>query len=582
MLFYSPSTPRAIGAGHSLARDRRRGDRRRFVPAGALALPAETLRRPGGGVPGDDGGAWVTAETAGRLRTGTEAVFCVPLVTAPVVARRDGRVLTGGHLSDHVCLGVLEDHLPAGLIEGLVERHQVRERRLRGLSAGMAVRCVLAMTLNPTASRRQVMSDVAGMLTRIPWARPWSPPGGEVLTRHQKLLGENLFRDLFEITATKISTEPAHQSGQEIAGDGGAGGDWRADIAVGRLGGLLLCAGDGVNIRCPNTKANRGGFGSSGTKDDSSPYPLIRAVLISVCATRAVIGAAVDSVAAGEQTLTAAIAKTCPWVFTGGRLFLFDRNFLGWKLIKKLLGTGGHLLMRMKAGISLPNLGWLPDGSYQSRLNVPGATAIPVRVVDYDVTPPEGAHTSGELFCLVTDLLDHETYPAQALAAAYPWRWTGSETTIKENKSTITGAGPSAGPILRSTTPMMIRQEFWAWLTATNLVRAHARTSATDVADLPPATPTRPAGRSLPARAVSFTLTRLQALNSITQTIPPRAIQFTKLVVSQQIKLNRGRHFPRETKVRQQFPTAKPATTTTATGPGQVLIRAPRPQPDTN
>lgn len=30
------------------------------------------------------------------------------------------------------------------------------------------------------------------------------------------------------------------------------------------------------------------------------------------------------------------------------------------------------------------------------------------------------------------------------------WRWSGSETALKEAKSAITGAGPSAGPILRS------------------------------------------------------------------------------------------------------------------------------------
>ena len=62
----------------------------------------------------------------------------------------------------------------------------------------------------------------------------------------------------------------------------------------------------------------------------------------------------------------------------------------------------------------------------------------------------------------MTDLLDHHAYPAHALAAAYPWRWTGSETTFKEDKSTITDAGPSRGPILRSRTPDMVRQEFWA------------------------------------------------------------------------------------------------------------------------
>ena len=571
MLFYSSSTPRAISAGHRLSGGRGPGARRRGVPAGAIAVAAADLRRPGSGVPGDDGGAWVSAPAGGcDLATGTEAVFCLPLISAPVapvLRRRDGRVLAGGHLSDHVRLGILEDHLPAGLIEDLIDRHQVRRRRLRGLSAAMTVRAVLAMTLNPTASRRQVISDLAGTLTALPWARPWSTPGGEVLTRHQEALGENLFRDLFTTTAATISAEPAHQSSPDT------GRDWQSDLAVGRLGALLLCAGDGMLVRCPNTEPNRAGFGSSGTTDDSAPYPQARVVLISICATRAVIGAAMDSTGVGEQQLTARIAATCPEVFTPGRLYLFDRNFLGTKLIKKLLRAKAHLLMRMKAGINLPVLSWLPDGSYRSQLNVPGQKPIPVRVVEYDVQTPRGTQTSGELFCLVTDLLDHETYPAQALAAAYPWRWSGSETTIKENKSTITDAGPSRGPILRSTTPMMIRQEIWAWLCATNLVRAQARTSAATVL---PSTPTRPAPRP-PARALSFTLTRLQAWKTITQTVLPNTIELTKTTLSQRLKLDRSRHFPRETKSRQQFPTAKPRTTTPATDPTQILIRAPHP-----
>ena len=31
------------------------------------------------------------------------------------------------------------------------------------------------------------------------------------------------------------------------------------------------------------------------------------------------------------------------------------------------------------------------------------------------------------MFCLVTDLHDHVAYPAAQLAAAYAWRWPGSE-----------------------------------------------------------------------------------------------------------------------------------------------------------
>jgi hypothetical protein len=78
----------------------------------------------------------------------------------------------------------------------------------------------------------------------------------------------------------------------------------------------------------------------------------------------------------------------------------------------------------------------------------------------------------------VTDLLDSEAYPAPQLCGAYPARWGGSETHIKEDKSTITGAGPSVGPMLRSTTPQLVAQELWAWLTSTQLVRAHGRAAA--------------------------------------------------------------------------------------------------------
>ena len=99
-----------------------------------------------------------------------------------------------------------------------------------------------------------------------------------------------------------------------------------------------------------------------------------------------------------------------------------------------------------------------------------------MRVIEYDV------HVDGqdvpEMFCLVTDLDDWEQYPAGTLAAAYKWRWDGSETALREAKSLIRGAGPSTGPIFRSRTPDMIRQEHAAWITAAELVRATARQAA--------------------------------------------------------------------------------------------------------
>ena len=50
---------------------------------------------------------------------------------------------------------------------------------------------------------------------------------------------------------------------------------------------------------------------------------------------------------------------------------------------------------------------------------------------------------------------------------------TALETTFGEDKATITGAGNrTSGPVLRSGCPQLVLQEAWAWLTATQLVRA--------------------------------------------------------------------------------------------------------------
>jgi hypothetical protein len=555
VLLYSASPVRATRPGQSPVPVAGQ-DAGRQVPAGMIAVPVDRL------CAGQGTGAVTVA--GGGLVGGQLAVFAAPVVTAPVRLRRDGRVQADGHPGEYARLMLLEDQLPAGLIEDLVVRYAVKERRRRGLTAAMAVRCVLAMVLLPNASQREVMAVVAGRLAYVPWAHPWQVPGGEILSRHRTRLGWALFRHLFTVVARRNAADADRLRPPPVAADRSAAG-W--------LGDLLLCSGDGILTRVADGD-NRETFGSLGTSDDSSPYPQIRAVVITVCATRALLGAAVAACETGEQTLTRRILTDQSWVFTPGRCFLFDRNFLGATLVEEILKAKAHLLMRMKAGIDLPNLGWLPDGSYRSRLRLPDGRTIPVRVVDYDVIPPGEVATSGELFCLVTDLLDYQAYPADALAAAYPWRWNGSETTFKENKSTITDAGPSRGPILRSHTPDMVAQEFWAWLTATDLTRSAGRAAAA----VPlPATPTRPV-KPLPARAVSFTATLREVIRYTVQTCESIKEKVARTLRAQRIQLDRHRHRPRVTKARQTFPNAKPATGT-VTGTATLLVRSIHPLP---
>ena len=83
----------------------------------------------------------------------------------------------------------------------------------------------------------------------------------------------------------------------------------------------------------------------------------------------------------------------------------------------------------------------LSDGSYLAEVSGNGVT-VTVRVIEYFVNV-EGQEVP-EMFCLVTDLMDSEEYPAAELAALYKWRWDGSETALREAK-----AEPARGRAVR-------------------------------------------------------------------------------------------------------------------------------------
>ncbi len=111
-----------------------------------------------------------------------------------------------------------------------------------------------------------------------------------------------------------------------------------------------------------------------------------------------VAGHLADVPGAGEQTLLARLIRRRPELFAG-RVFCFDQNFPGHKIITAILDAGGHLVARVKAGISLPVTedGWLPDGSRVTYLNAPGgkkAGRLPVRVVEHNAVLPCGVLTA--------------------------------------------------------------------------------------------------------------------------------------------------------------------------------------------
>ena len=198
-----------------------------------------------------------------------------------------------------------------------------------------------------------------------------------------------------------------------------------------------------------------------------------------------------------------------PHLFTMDRVWLMDRNYHGAPRIARLTART-HVLIRLKCDIPLKRVTEiLPDGSYLAELSGDGVT-VTVRVIEYFIDI-EGQDVP-EMFCLVTDLLDITEYPARDLAALYKWRWDGSETALREAKASLDGAGPGTGPMLRSGTPGLVRQELAAWAAAVEMTRGVARDAALAAA---PARKGRRAGQPVRPRDISRTRTRRAVITAI-------------------------------------------------------------------
>ena len=245
-------------------------------------------------------------------------------------------------------------------------------------------------------------------------------------------------------------------------------------------------------------------------------------------------------------------------MFTRDRLWVLDRNFPGVTRIKKLVSVT-HVLIRLKSDIPVTKIGdFQPDGSYLADISGGGQT-VRMRVIEYHVEV-DGQDVP-EMFCLITDLHDWRAYPAGVLAAAYRWRWDGSETALREAKSAIRGAGPSTGPIFRSGSPDMIRAGHAAWVTACELVRATARAAARGTA---PAGKGRRAGQAVHPREISFTAARRPAITTTrngtaTASLPGTIRHTSRQAVlhdlgRRRVTVDRGRHHDHKTKARQAFP----------------------------
>jgi len=495
-----------------------------------------------------------------RIRTGDAVVFCKVVAVAPARVRRDGRVQAQGSPVHHATLGPLEEWLGEkagpGVVDGIAERAVLREQYVKGererlLAAAFVIRAVVLMTLVPDAGIRDAVIALAGDLALVPWA----PASERACADWRNALGPEPLEELQEVVHRAAHAELEDR-------------DWRA-VIIGRARPLKTGSLDGTLIRVPDTPANRAAYGSVGTGDDSSPFPQVRALPLNDVSTRGLLGmphgpAGTDKAAAEQKLLDAALERY-PHLFTKDRIWIMDRNYPGAARIARLAART-HVLIRLKSDIPLKRISQiLPDGSYLAEISGDGVT-VTVRVIEYGVTV-DGQQVP-EMFCLVTDLLDWREYPALDLAGLYKWRWDGSETALREAKASLRGAGPSAGPMLRSGSPELVRQELAAWAAATEMTRGVARAAAIAAA---PAKKGRRAGQPVAPREISHARTR----RAVTAAIRTGRISCTALareLAKYRTVIDRNRHRARKAKCASTFPRAGRGDTATRITPAVITM----------
>jgi hypothetical protein len=510
-----------------------------------------------------DRSALVAAGTE-KIRAGEPVVFLKAVAVALAVVTRKGQVRAEGSPCGHATLGPLEEWLDAqagpGVIDGIAEnavldKRYVKAERERLLTVAFVIRVIVLMTLMPQAQLSDVITALAGDLAMVPWQKRWRPASERACSDWRNALGPGPLEELQDAVLRAAQAEHRER-------------DWRA-FTIGRRRRLTADSLDGTLIRVPDTPANRAVFGTVGTADGSSAWPCLRALPLNDCSTRSLLGmphgpAGGDKTAAEQKLLDQAM-REYPHLFTKDRIWLMDRLWHGARRIAAMIERT-HVLIRIKSDIPLKRISEiLPDHSYIAEIGGDGVT-VTVRVIEYDVTV-EGQEVP-EMFCLVTDLLDWREYPASELAALYRRRWDGSETALRESKASLHGAGPGTGPMLRSGSPDLVRQELAAWAAATEMTRGVTRDAALTAA---PAKKGRHAGQPVRPRDLSHARARRAILAAI-RSGRTGYKSLTGQIAKYRVITDRDRHRARKSKSPSAFPHAGVKDTVTRIAPAVITM----------
>jgi hypothetical protein len=343
-------------------------------------------------------------------------------------------------------LGELTRVVPFELADCLIDEARVRERRVRDLPSRTGVYFLLALCLFPRAGYLATWGKLTAGLAGLGAAAP----SAKALRDLRRRIGAAPVKALFEVLAGPLG---------------------RPSTPGVTHGGYRTVSFDGCKtLKVPDTPANRAWLGKMNASLGVTGYPVIQLMALVETGTRALIGAAFGSTAAGEldwaRKLLRLLDKTM--------LVLMDRGFDGGDFLAEVAATGAQFLVRLNASRRPPVLRHLPDGSFTS---VIGGVKVRIIAAEVTVTCHDGTSYGG-FYRLATTLLDHQAFPAERLMALYHERWEHEVTYLALRHTLLNGR------VLRSKTPAGLQQETWALLALYQALR----TAVTDAIATAPGT----------------------------------------------------------------------------------------------
>jgi len=346
---------------------------------------------------------------------------------------------TTSKVAGSLSFAALARSLKRSTVEEEIEREGCREKRIRMLPSYLVVYYVVAMCIYGQVGvcevLRWVLDEARGMFglgeVRV------ATSGGISMARQR--LGEKVMEALYRRVVGPVAVEATR-------------GAWYA--------GKRVTAVDGSTLDLQDTSENAGHYGYAETSRGECAFPKLRFVTLVEVGTHVLFAARMAPYKVSEQALAAEVITE----LTPDMLCMADRLFYGYEFWRKARATGADLLWRVKGNLGLPVEERLPDGSYLTtiyagtsrRERADGGDRV--RVVEYRLT---GEGAPEETYRLLTTLLDHELHPARDLAELYPQRWE-IEITYDEFKTHLRGGRV----VLRSKTPRLVEQEFYAFLLA--------------------------------------------------------------------------------------------------------------------